>query len=573
MKQIYLSLIAIVLTCLGLNAQNAENIFITGDAIETGWTSSNPEETRLVQQADGTYQWKGMMQKEGRFRFLTTNKWYPTYTTTESSHKRVYEGSYPIQYDTNGRPNEPSFKVGTGGEYTVTLDLEAMTMTLKLDKKVENPEDTHIYIVGDGCPVGWSLGSAIELDRLSDNQFTWTGDLTKANDGRFRFITSRNWWPSYTTANPEHTYVKAGVYALAYYEEGPKGEPSFKVEVPGNYTVLLDIEAMTMTLTLNTAYEEKQMFIMGTAITGEDLAEGDAYPTADMHLTGTGIFEWTGDLYSTTGSNTTALFKFSPDLEEDVTRTCRTDMAGDEPVADGDTFDLFEKTAGEGNDNWFTINKSGSYTVVVDTRVMTMSVARNKSELYIVGGSVTGSNTPWGFNDKYLSKMTETDTPLVFEWTGYLHATSENGQEAQFKFLKSNSAWAGFVNGAGEHTTVEIGGSYPLLDSTVPGSGDFKFAVPADGMYRLVADIRNLTLSVADGDSGILAASGDNDVEICLSGRTLTVKACEPTAVTVYALSGRTVAAATLAEGSLTLPSAGIYVVKANDTASKIAVK
>ena len=50
MKQIYLSLIAIVLTCLGLNAQNAENIFITGDAIETGWTSSNPEETRLVQQ-------------------------------------------------------------------------------------------------------------------------------------------------------------------------------------------------------------------------------------------------------------------------------------------------------------------------------------------------------------------------------------------------------------------------------------------------------------------------------------------------------------------------------------------
>ena len=140
-------------------------------------------------------------------------------------------------------------------------------------------------------------------------------------------------------------------------------------------------------------------------LTGEDLAEGDAYPTADMHLTGTGIFEWTGDLYSTTGSNTTALFKFSPDLEEDVTLTCRTDMAGDEPVADGDTFDLFEKTAGEGNDNWFTINKSGSYTVVVDTRVMTMSVARNKSELYIVGGSVTGSNTPWGFNDKYLSTV------------------------------------------------------------------------------------------------------------------------------------------------------------------------
>lgn len=571
MKKLFLALITVIIACLGLKAQDAENIFITGDATEKGWNLSHPEDMRVALQADGLYKWSGKLNADGRFRFITTSKWYPTYTTAASSHQPVSEGTYDITYDVNARSGEPSFRVTVSGEYTILLDLEAMTMNIHLDKKSE--EAMHIYIVGSGCPAGWSTGGAIELQRLDNGHYTWTGDLTKENEGRFRFITTRNWWPSYTTANPEHTLVKAGQYALAYYETGPKGEPSFKVEVPGNYTVDLDIDNMIMTLTLNSAFEEKYMYIIGNATTGRDLAEGEQMPVVEMHLTGENLFEWTGDLYSETLSGERALFRFAPDSTGDITYTCRTDMAGDEEVSGGDSYDLFEKTAGEGHDNWFYPSAQSRYTIVVDTRLMTMSVMRHKSELYLVGGAVTGANAPWGFNDKYLSKMTETDTPLVFEWTGFLHANSADGKVAKFKFLTSSSAWAGFVNGAEDDTTVEFDSTYPLLDSTKPGSGDKQFMVPHNGLYHLVVDTRALTLTISDGTSGIITPAAENGVDMQLTGRTLTFSAIETAEVTVFDIAGRIVAATVASEGSTELPGAGIYVVRINDIITKIAVK
>ena len=570
MKNFYLSLIAAIMTCLGMSAQDAENIFITGDATDYGWTFSNPEESRVVSQGNGIFKWSGNLKADGRFRFLTIQKWYPTYTTASASHQVVSEGTYDITYDVTARNGEPSFRVSNSGEYTLTLDLNAMTMQVTLDKKAEEP--LHIYIVGSGCPAGWSTGAAIELEQLANGHYTWTGDLTKENDGRFRFITSRNWYPTYTTAEAGHQLVKAGQYALTYYETGAPGEPSFKVEVPGNYTVDLDIENLIMTLTLNSAYEEKFMYITGNATTGEDLAEGEEMPMLEMHLTGDDLFEWTGDLYPETTTGARAVFKFSPDPEGSITYTCRTDMAGDEEVFENETYDLFEKTDGEGNDNWFYPSVPGRYTIVVDTRLQTMSVTRHKSELYIVGGAVTGANAPWGFSDKYLSKMTEV-SPMVFEWSGFLHSNSADGKVAKFKFLTSNSAWTGFVNGSGDDTTVEMDGSYPLLDSTKPGSGDKQFMVPADGMYHLTVDTRALTLKVTDGTSGVITPAAENGINMSLSGRTLNIIAGEPVSVAVYDIAGRLVASAAMAEGSVEIPVAGIYIVKTDNLITKISVK
>ncbi len=571
MKRTLMSLLIAVMTGIGLMAADAENIFITGDAIEKGWTFSNPEDTRLVQQPDGLYKWSGKMTKEGRFRFLTQQKWYPTYTTAEASHQTVSQGTYPITYDVTARAGEPSFRIGASGEYTITIDLEAMTMNINLDKADEN-EKLHIYLTGDAAPCGWTTGNAIELTDLGDNRYTWTGDLTKQNDGRFRFLTGKTWYPTYTTTLPEHELVKAGVYALTYYETGPKGEPSFKVEVPGNYTIDLDINAMTMTLTLNSAIEEKHLYLLGNATTGADLTDGEAIPAQELHLTGENIYEWKGDLYDTTDSGNRAWFVLSPDPESGVTYTCRLDMAGDEEVFPGETYDLFERNSEEQPDNRFYPSVQGNYSFMVDTRLMTMTVNRNKSELYLVGGSVTGGNAPWAFNSDYLAKMTETD-PLVFEWTGFLHATTADGKTAKFKFLTSSSAWAGFVNGGGEDTTVAYDSTYPLLDSTKPGSGDFQFIVPADGMYRLVVDTRALTLTVTDGTSGTITTEAENGVGMRIDSRTLSFTGADAAGITVYDISGRIVASSAMAEGSLNLPAAGIYVVRINETATKIAVK
>ena len=144
---------------------------------------------------------------------------------------------------------------------------------------------------------------------------------------------------------------------------------------------------------------------------------------------------------------------------------------------------------------------------------------------------------------------------------------------AKFKFLTSSSAWAGFVNGGGEDTTVAYDSTYPLLDSTKPGSGDFQFIVPADGMYRLVVDTRALTLTVTDGTSGTITTEAGNGVGMRIDSRTLSFSGADAAGITVYDISGRIVASSAMAEGSLELPAAGIYVVRINETATKIAVK
>lgn len=574
MKKLCLALFAMVLSCIGVVAQDAaENIFITGDATEYGWHTSNPEASRLVQQPDGLYKWSGTLKKTGRFRFITTNKWYPTYTTTASSHLSVKEGTYDIQYDASGRSGEPSFRALASGEYTITLDLTQMVMNITLDKADEN-EPVQIWITGSATPCGWATTNAIEMTRIDDKHFTWTGDLTKENDGRFRFLTSAMWWPSYTTAQPQHELVKAGVYAITYYETGPSGEPSFMIEIPGNYTVDLDLEQMSMTLTLNSAIEQKYVYLMGNSLTGNDLADGEALPTAEFHLTADNIYEWKGDLFDTTASGNRTSFVLTPDPEGNITYTPRLDLAGDEEVNPDATYDLFERDATtDANDNRFFPAMQGNYSIMVDTRLMTMTVSRNKSELYLVGGAVTGANAPWGFNDKYLSKMTETATPLVFEWTGMLHANSADGKVAKFKFLTSSSAWAGYVNGSGEDTTVEYDGIYPLLDSSKPGSGDFQFTVPSDGIYHLLVNLRDLTLTVTDGTSGIFTAVAATGVDMSVTGRTINIAAAEPAQVAVYDIAGRTIASTVITEGSLSLPDAGIYIVKINDLITKIAVK
>jgi len=566
--RIFLAALAMMLPS-ALHAEEAKDLFITGDATEYGWVYSNPEASRLVQQPDGTYRWSGNLAKNKNFRFLVQKKWYPTYTTVESAGKKFEPGTYKIQYDAEKRAGEPAFGIATGGEYTVTVDLEAMEMTLRLDKADENTDDTHIYITGSATPAGWSTGNAIEMTKTTPGKFTWTGDLTGNDDGRFRFLTSRNWYPTYTTAESSHQSVTAGKYPLQYDEVSRKGEPSFKIEIAGNYTVNVDINAMEMELILNSAVEVKKMFIIGNALTGLDGNNGNI----EMKLTGNNLYEWTGELFPLTESGARAGFRFSPDPGQPLTYTCRTDIPGDEAINPGDTYDLFEKTEDDGLcDNMFYTGEQGRYTISVDTRLMTMTVSLIKPELYIVGAAITGGNTPWALNDNYLAKMTETD-PLVFEWTGYLYAKAKNGDPGRFKFLTSNNSWAGYVSAASQHLTVELGTEYPLLDSTQPGSGDNQFIMPEGGRYHVMVDTRRRILKITGENTDAATVPVSDACTIKVTGRTLCITSPETADIIVCDVAGRPVTANRCNYTEVQIPAAGLYIVRVNGTTSKIVVK
>ena len=35
----------------------------------------------------------------------------------------------------------------------------------------------NLYVVGDACAAGWSPDDALEMTKVGDGQFTWTGEL------------------------------------------------------------------------------------------------------------------------------------------------------------------------------------------------------------------------------------------------------------------------------------------------------------------------------------------------------------------------------------------------------------
>ena len=54
----------------------------------------------------------------------------------------------------------------------------------------------NLYVVGDACAAGWSPDDALEMTKVGDGQFTWTGELLdKTGDRRFKFLVGRGWDP------------------------------------------------------------------------------------------------------------------------------------------------------------------------------------------------------------------------------------------------------------------------------------------------------------------------------------------------------------------------------------------
>lgn len=571
MKKLTSLLLTALFTTAGLSAQDA-SIYITGNITNVDWTTSNNDNNKCKwNEETQTYDFTGDFSKDGRFRFITTTSWYPTYTTTNNQHTVISEdGTFPIQYDETGRSGEPSFKIAKAGNYTVSVSLENMTMAIK-----ENvPEYPNIYLLGDGTPTGWHPENASDWQMNRDGlTYTWTGPLThKGGKGRFFFVTSNNYWPRFTstdvTVNP-HSIKPGETYDLKYYEtsaaeqtEGWK-DPAFSVEEPGVYTITLTLSDDKQSATFSIVQET--ICIMGPAVEGNGKWDFGQINNNPFEMVESGKYQWTGELKIVEGDGTQdpGLFRIH---QKGKWSPCLGSVNDDNNVsAEAATYNL----------KWYYVNKSfkiaadGTYTILLDFNAdPVMSVSQGSeivevplTELYLVGSALCGKEGGWSFNDDYVKAMTPTENPGEFTWTGDLYKTG-----GQFKFLYKNNSWDGMVASPDDIHFVS-GETYAIVPSQ--GNPDKKFFVDEDGKYTVLAKTygENKTVTITKmGTDGIEAAAAEaNGVKVM--GNVVMADG----AAVVYDAMGRTVG--TIDNGSLTLHAAGIYVVVANGTATKIAVK
>lgn len=502
------------------SATAAENIYITGDATDKGWNLHEPDEMKLAyDEASDLYLWTGNLRQGGAFRFITGGNWYPTYTTTENQTTAVSEGVHPIRLDNEQRPGEPAFKALKGGNYTIGLSLNDMTMTLTANE-LYGPE---ICLIGGGSPAGWDTGRAQEfrMTRGDDGRYRWSGLMTDSEGGRFRFLTESGWWPSYTTAQKtdRHEVESGQTYDLKYYDNQPNADNAFSITEPGWYTIEIelipddetydyyeetDFERGRMTITRG----EMNLYLVGNAgPAGWNLDSAMGYPLSRGE---NGHFTWTGDLTAIPNTNATVRFitgyGWYPGLVPDV------DGDKDQIIRHGNSYAMRYRQSGGGS---FEITESGNYTLDLDvlTATPTLSVTRNgdltgepvdpvkpAGKLNICGSALCGVPGGWSQNTDYIKPMTPTGNDDEFSWTGMLYATG-----GEFKFRDNdhtNGSWDGWVSATPENFDVTEPGTYPI-EKTGDGVADSKFVIMTDGLYTVTADIsaRTMTITPAGADA------------------------------------------------------------------------
>ncbi len=113
----------------------------------------------------------------------------------------------------------------------------------------------NLYVVGNACEAGWNPSGALAMTRVSDNVFTWEGQLNdnSIDQARFKFLISDQWDPCFTCrVNVQgHLMVSSGVeYDLYKRPNGNDGfDNAFQVGKTAKYKIDIDLNTLKMTCT------------------------------------------------------------------------------------------------------------------------------------------------------------------------------------------------------------------------------------------------------------------------------------------------------------------------------------
>ena len=382
MKKISL-LLACFFAVLSLSAA-VDNLYVVGSGCDAGWDPGAALE--MTKTAEGVFEWEGVLYGgSGEFKFLTQRAWenhFSCQRVTGGNQLMTSGQEYELFYF-EGNPDLPDnkFKVETSGTYTINIDLNQMKIVCTASgEEGPKPELGQLYLVGSATIAGWENELPVEMDKVSEGVFIWTGDLFLGeNDspGEFKFLNEIGTWDK--TINPfgnnDVDLRPATMYELKFRPlEASPGDSKFKVATAGFYTIEVDLNAMTMKC-IQIDYEK--LYIIGNALTARPgvWSMDDAL---EMDMVDVGLFTWTGELFALDTDEGKTEFKFinqkedgnwSNDFVYDETQS------GNIEILSGETYNLSYKIAG--NDNKFQLAESGDYTITVNLYDLEMSIVKN----------------------------------------------------------------------------------------------------------------------------------------------------------------------------------------------------
>ena len=430
-------------------------LYPIGDSFAWGWKRDQAE--KMSTEDHVSFTWTGEMQA-GAFKFLThesiaNESWLPSYNRDEGA-----EEYWTLLLRSEESAPDTQFKVEEKGNYTITLNVETLTIGLVRNDEPEVATEEQLYVYG--------LSGSDRLPMTSEDKtlWSWTGDVKV---GKFKFFcVSEGWFPSYNYDRTEN-----GVIYAYKREQGNTRDDLFEITEDGNYTFTIDVNTLVVTITRNDEPEvatEEQLYVYG-------LSGSDRLPMTSEDKT---LWSWTGDVK-------VGKFKFFcvsegwfPSYNYDRT--------------ENGVIYAYKREQGNTRDDLFEITEDGNYTFTIDVNTLIVTVVRNGDRTDVEppapayeydGLWLYGTANPNGSKLANMIRL-ETEDNLVFTYEGNL----KGGNGASFKFMCYTDKW--------RPAFVRDGDNYSMKMLYSDGSVDKAFYVQQDGYYKLTADLNTLTVTL-----------------------------------------------------------------------------
>lgn len=216
-------------------------IYIVGDASPSGWDVNNPKAFTQGQTNPFIFTYEANL-TQGNFKILAGAKgdwcgeWYRPLTDGQAlSSTAVVQNS--------GCAPDNKWTIGAGdiGRYKITLDTQ--NNTIKIQK-------VNLYIIGDGGPNGWNIGTPTAMT-YSNGNFIYTGALGSDNPtGEFKISKFKGDWCDGDWINPAtaNQSVLNGSFITTHACDGPDNKWKLQTGSAGNYQILINLDTQIMTI-------------------------------------------------------------------------------------------------------------------------------------------------------------------------------------------------------------------------------------------------------------------------------------------------------------------------------------
>ncbi|MDR2627242.1 MAG: SusF/SusE family outer membrane protein [Dysgonamonadaceae bacterium] len=271
-----------------------------------------------------------------------------------------------------------------------------------------------LYLQGSATTAGWTINGAIEMTKIEDGVFTWTGPL-KGNF-LFRFyVTLGSWFPNISCqkAIDEDVTMIPGEEMYLYERESASDEfeNNFYVEEDALYTINVNLNTMIMVCTKDLGMVDiTQLYLIGAEL-------GTLNNAIEMTEKSEGVFTWTGYLEAE------KWFKFQNVKNGTWLKTIHPSNATTY-FEIGTEYSLIYYPMGppSGGDYNFMATTAGDYLITVDLNAMTAVISQPDPHTGIIPAKINELPYKIKTGDKTVSIATEgsnvIQTAAIYDATG-----------------------------------------------------------------------------------------------------------------------------------------------------------